>query len=55
MALFREKRTADAEQAWRAMESKYGASKLSAMYLAAIEDVRSGEAPDDGVLHLRAK
>ena len=55
VALFREKRTADAEQAWRAMESKYGASKLSAMYLAAIEDVRSGEAPDDGVLHLRAK
>lgn len=55
VGLFREKRTADAEQAWRAFESKYGASKLSAMYLAAIEDVRSGEAPEDGVLHLRAK
>ena len=55
VGLFRDKRTADAEQAWRAFESKYGASKLSAMYLAAIADVRSGEAPEDGVLHLRAK
>jgi len=55
VGLFREKRTADAEQAWRTFESKYGASKLSAMYLAAVEDVRSGEAPEDGVLHLRAK
>ncbi len=55
VGLFREKRTSDAEQAWRAFESKFGASKLSAMYLTAIEDVRSGEAPEDGVLHLRAK
>jgi len=55
VGLFREKRTADAEQAWRAFESKYGPSKLSGMYLAAVEDVRSGDAPEDGVLHLRAK
>jgi class 3 adenylate cyclase/CHASE2 domain-containing sensor protein len=55
VGLFREKRTADAEQAWRAFESKYGPSKLSAMYLEAVEDVRSGDAPEDGVLHLRAK
>lgn len=55
VALFRTRKASESTLAWRAFEQSYGASKLSKMYLDAMEAVAAGDEPDDGVLHLRAK
>ena len=52
VGLFRDRKLAESNTAWREFELAHGSSKLSAMYLDAIA---SGEGADDGVLRLRAK
>ena len=49
---FRERNLPGSRSLWQAFESRWGASKLSQAYIAAID---AGDGADDGVLRLRAK
>jgi class 3 adenylate cyclase len=49
---FRERDLPRSKSLWQAFESRWGASKLSQAYIAAID---AGDGGDDGVLRLRAK
>jgi len=49
---FRERDLARSKSLWHAFESRWGQSKLSQAYLAAID---AGDGAEDGVLRLRAK
>lgn len=50
--LFRQRDMSASRSAWIAIEEKFGSSKLSKVYLDAID---AGDGAEDGVLHLRAK
>ena len=54
-ALFRAQKNDESAAAWREFETRFGESKVSKMYLEAIELIREGEEVSDGVLRLRAK
>jgi flagellum-specific peptidoglycan hydrolase FlgJ len=49
---FRERDLPASKALWQAFESRWGESKLSQAYIAAID---AGDGADDGVLRLRAK
>ena len=49
---FRERDLTESRMLWQAFESRWGASKLSQAYIAAID---AGDGAEDGVLRLRAK
>ena len=55
VALFREQKIDESAAAWKEFETRFGESKVSKMYLEAIELIREGEEVSDGVLRLRAK
>lgn len=50
--VFRERDLPRSKSLWQAFESRWGTSKLSQAYMAAID---AGDGADDGVLRLRAK
>ena len=54
-ALFRAQKNSESAAAWKEFETRFGESKVSKMYLEAIELIREGEEVSDGVLRLRAK
>lgn len=54
-ALFRAQKIDESAAAWKEFETRFGESKVSKMYLEAIELIREGEEVSDGVLRLRAK
>jgi len=55
VALFRDQKIDESAAAWKEFETRFGESKVSKMYLEAIELIREGEEVSDGVLRLRAK
>lgn len=55
VALFRGQKIDESVTAWKEFETRFGESKVSKMYLEAIELIREGEEVSDGVLRLRAK
>ena len=54
-ALFRAQKNSESAAAWKEFETRFGESKVSKMYLEAIELIQEGEEVSDGVLRLRAK
>ena len=54
-ALFRTQKNDESAAAWKEFETRFGESKVSKMYLEAIELIQEGEEVSDGVLRLRAK